>query len=880
MKDAYESAGFEVYGAILQGKTAEDLERDSGIQSRTIAKMLSDLVKGKLVLDNKSVIVVDEAGMVGSRDLEKLMAYVEAAGARLRLVGDAKQLAAVEYGNAFVEISKRCEVAALTEIMRQKTDWQIAASEKLASHDIGGLTDYAERGHVRIQDTTKDAQIALVKDWSQHRAAEPQQTSIVLAHTNVERIALNRMMRAQLKKEGGLQEEFGVTTTIGVLNIAVGERIMFTAGDRIMGVKNGSTGTVTAIRDGVATVLLEGGKEATFPLDGAGRENGIAVDYGYAVTVHKSQGMTVDRAFVLGNPGMTLENLYVSMTRHRHGVEFYASAEDFQRTEPGMGMGKLIAHGADHYNFDEQERMSYFATIQNPDGSEATLWGVDIERAIIDSGAQIDDTIMLANVGQQEVTINKDIRDADGKVVGTEEIKTHRNAWGVKFEPTEAEQQQAIVDAVIRKLDRAGHKSFSAENEAGEWLDTERTSDSVVGQMLAEINAEKVIKQAAHTARHHEIIQHLEPQRVLDFVSKEYAADLTKYEIIQTDDGRDLIKFGDKDYNVSEFLTKHMRLDYKTQAAPVLKQCYAEQLENVYSVSRHEPGKGVDQSLRDEFADFLKTRKAQYDADKEALGDRKREEMAIIDSDDLSETEKAAERSALSNEIAALRAELKAENDKPTKEIYKDFLAGKAVHSKKHLDELWRVAVTAADRERLAVIEQAHADAEKLRKAEIQAGIEQALDESMTQTKQAIEAATAEKTADAQAIEQSEKAAAELAAEIERASEPAMLADIQQQIKSDKPIEQATSESRAFGPIVASNDMFIAVSARHKTLVLKIADIAGVKYDGVATGQDRFAKGNEVLVSDAKVKITEKREQKMTLEKRLKELEKSKEIER
>jgi ATP-dependent exoDNAse (exonuclease V) alpha subunit len=119
MREAYEREGFRVLGGILQGKTAEDLQRDSGIECSTIARMLLDIKNGNLHLDNKTVLVVDEAGMVGSRDLEKLISHSEIYGARVRGVGDAKQIAGVEYGNAFVEVSKLSEVASLTEIMRQ-----------------------------------------------------------------------------------------------------------------------------------------------------------------------------------------------------------------------------------------------------------------------------------------------------------------------------------------------------------------------------------------------------------------------------------------------------------------------------------------------------------------------------------------------------------------------------------------------------------------------------------------------------------------------------------------------------------------------------------------------------------------------------------------
>lgn len=596
MNEAYIAEGFKVYGAILQGKTAEDLERDSGIQSRTIASMLISLKNGKLKLDNKCVIVVDEAGMVGSRDLELLMAYVEAAGARIRLVGDGKQLSSVEFGRAFVEISARCEVASLTEIMRQEIKWMREASEKFAVHDISALRDYYDHGHIHIADTVKDAQIAIVEKWKAHRAGHPDQSSIVLAHTNIERKELNEMMRAELKKQGGLKNEKDVVTTHGIIKMAIGERVMFTAGDKKLGVKNGTTATITAIgKDGMISVKLENGKIAKFSADGKGTSEGNEIDYAYAVTVHKSQGMTLDKAFVLANSGMSLENLYVAMTRHRHDVELVASAEQF-----------------------------------------------------------------------------------------------------------------ASVDDMLKGLDRAGHKAFSAENE-NEWQSTDRPSDSVVGQLLSEINADKVIKNAAQSAKYQEIVEHLDPKRVLDYVSKVYGADLEQYEIVQADNGTKLIQFGDKKYNVSSFLTKHMHLNYKDQAQPILKQCYAEQLQNVYSVPCCEAGQGINQSLQHEFVEYLKQRASFLRSEKEKLDEEKRTAKAAIEKSALSLGEKKLAHKELSTRITTSKVELKAEVDKPTASAYKDFLAARAPTSDKHLQELWHVSITAEDRERLAEIETARA---------------------------------------------------------------------------------------------------------------------------------------------------------------------------
>lgn len=590
MRKAYEKEGFTVYGAILQGKTAEDLQRDSGIQSKTIARTLLDLESGKMKLTAKSVLVVDEAGMVGSRDLEKLMAYTEEAGARLRLVGDAKQLAAVEYGNAFVEVSKRAEVASLTEIMRQKTEWQRLASEKFSVHDIQGLQDYADHGHVHLADTAQDAQIELVKAWSQHRAEQPEQTRIVLAHTNADRIGLNELMRAELQKKGQLADEILVDTARGKVAMAAGELVMFTKADRDLGVKNGTTGVIEKISvEGVVTVALENGKTCQFDAMKTG-DSTTHIDYAYAVTVHKSQGMTVDAAFVFANKSMTKENLGVAMTRHRHDAQVFGSKEQF-----------------------------------------------------------------------------------------------------------------SSLPEMVKTLDRAGEKAFTGDKS---WNESHRREDSVIGQYVAEMNAAKVIEKAAKTADFKEIAANLDPQRVLDYVSKShYQIDASQYSITTTATGQKLIQSGERTMSAATFLTKTLHLDYQKEAAPILKQCYAEQLAKAYSQPRREPGQAIDQGLKIEFADHLKTRTAELKKEGEAIDDKRREAKAAIDKSEAPKAEKDAAKAAADAHAKTKKQELQAKKDQRTAETYKDFLAAKAPQSSKHLDELARVSLTPADHERLRSIQ-------------------------------------------------------------------------------------------------------------------------------------------------------------------------------
>ena len=110
-REALEADGLRVIGAALQGKTADDMQRDAGITSRTLHSLFSGVERGTITLDAKTVLVIDEAGMVGSRQMEKLLGHAQAAGARVRLVGDAWQLHAVDAGDAFRAVSREAAAA-------------------------------------------------------------------------------------------------------------------------------------------------------------------------------------------------------------------------------------------------------------------------------------------------------------------------------------------------------------------------------------------------------------------------------------------------------------------------------------------------------------------------------------------------------------------------------------------------------------------------------------------------------------------------------------------------------------------------------------------------------------------------------------------------
>lgn len=199
-REVLEADGMRVIGAALQGKTADDMQRDAGIASRTLHTLLSGIERGTVILDAKTVLVVDEAGTVGSRQMETLLGHALVAGARVRLVGDAWQLHAVAAGDAFRAVSREAAASNrlenLTEIKRQDAAWQRESISAPARHDVQtAVSTYAEYGGVQLYSTVANAREQLTAQWQDDRRTRPSKTQLLLTHTNEERCELNARVR-------------------------------------------------------------------------------------------------------------------------------------------------------------------------------------------------------------------------------------------------------------------------------------------------------------------------------------------------------------------------------------------------------------------------------------------------------------------------------------------------------------------------------------------------------------------------------------------------------------------------------------------------------------------------------------------------------------
>ncbi|APR53671.1 Ti-type conjugative transfer relaxase TraA [Sphingomonas koreensis] len=492
-REAWESAGYSVRGVALSGIAAENLEGGSGIASRTIASMEHQWAQGCELLSNRDVLVIDEAGMIGSRQMERVLTEAEKRGAKVVLVGDPEQLQAIEAGAAFRATAERHGSIEITEIRRQREDWQRNATRYLATDRTGeAIRLYSRHDRIHFADTREQARADLIDRWDRNRLEAPSSSRIILTHTNDEVRELNTAARDRLRANGELGEDVMISTERGQREFAPGDRVMFLRNERSLGVKNGTLGQVQSVTQARMAVLLDDGRSIEFDV-----KDYANVDHGYAATVHKAQGVTVDRVHVLATPGLDRHAAYVALSRHRDSVNLHYGRDDFA---DGHALTRTLSRErgkdmASDYPAPERAQVpppqhKRFAGLKlrvTPDAPELSPF----ERAVARVARSVADIVRVRTEGyaelpHQRAALDKAVAEVEALRPGVKhDLQKVFNADRTAIEEAAAGRPQHAIRATALEAEARTNPARRAEVFVARWSKLQKQSERayVAGDM-------------------------------------------------------------------------------------------------------------------------------------------------------------------------------------------------------------------------------------------------------------------------------------------------------------------------------------------------------------------------------------------------------------
>ena len=350
VREAHEAAGYRVVGLAPTNAVAQDLKADGFTEAGTVHAALFGIKNGRTSWDRRTVVVVDEAAMLDSRVTGEVLAEARRAGAKVILSGDDRQLASIERGGLFTELRKAQGAAEITEVTRQKVDWQRQAARDLAEGRFDSAVGaYDRHGAITWTGDGEAARAALVERWKADTLADPQASRFVFAYTNADVSRINAELRQVRRERGELGSlDVRLETKHGATDFAVGDRVQFTDTDKKRHIYNGNAGVITGIdaRIGQVTARLDAAAGA------AGREVAWAAAefegfrHGYAGTIYKGQGKTLDHTYLLHTHHWRAAASYVALTRQRESAQVFVAedtARNAQQLARQMGRGEVRA---------------------------------------------------------------------------------------------------------------------------------------------------------------------------------------------------------------------------------------------------------------------------------------------------------------------------------------------------------------------------------------------------------------------------------------------------------------------------------------------------------------------------------------------------------
>lgn len=340
---AFEASGFNVLGCSTSQLASEKLAEEARITAFNTTDLLNKLDSGKITFDSKTVLIIDEAGMVGAKSFHRLQQHIDAVGGKLIAVGDALQLTPIEAGSPFRKVIDEVGDVKQTEIRRQKNDELRATANAFyngkAGSEIVASLQQAGRVHIGKAD-------AMMQELARNyvNAKEPAHEKLIVAQTNDDVNKISNCVRAGMRSKGLLiSEDFTLMTEKSEgrftfkeeKNFAIGDRVKLTKNDKKNGFVNGNVGVISAI------TRTENGLEISIEDDG-GNVKTIPPSYrnithAYASTVHSAQGQGMDRVFFYAGNTATSRNAFlVATTRAKQEFAVYATPQRLQKLEKSI----------------------------------------------------------------------------------------------------------------------------------------------------------------------------------------------------------------------------------------------------------------------------------------------------------------------------------------------------------------------------------------------------------------------------------------------------------------------------------------------------------------------------------------------------------------
>jgi Ti-type conjugative transfer relaxase TraA len=323
IRKAYEAHGDKVIGLAPTNVIKEDMKHNGFAHAATIHSELFAIKNGRTAWNSRTVIMVDEAAMVDTKLMAQLTTYANAAYAKLILVGDDRQLSSIDRGGMFAVLKDRHGAAELSEVIRQSRNDDRRAAELMAEgnfHDA--LARYEAKGGIKWTRTQEEAQAALVRKWAADTKADASKTRFVFAYTNDDVSKLNYAMRNVRRERDELGADHKFTTKRGQEAYAVGDRMQIIGTDRERGLFNGHAGTITKIKGTTIHLKLDGRAGQLIAFD-AKEFNEFR--HGYAGTIYKGQGRTLDQTYLYHSEHWRSAASYVALTRHRDKAEVFVA---------------------------------------------------------------------------------------------------------------------------------------------------------------------------------------------------------------------------------------------------------------------------------------------------------------------------------------------------------------------------------------------------------------------------------------------------------------------------------------------------------------------------------------------------------------------------